>query len=83
MKKSLVAMACLSAMAGVAGAAQIDLYGTINTYVAVNHAGGEQNVSLASGGASASFWGIQGAEELNSEHRRIESQQGASSNESA
>ncbi len=63
MKKSLVAMACLSAMAGVAG--------------------GEQNVSLASGGASASFWGIQGAEELNSEHRRIESQQGASSNESA
>lgn len=60
MKKSLVAMACLSAMAG-----------------------GEQNVSLASGGASASFWGIQGAEELNSEHRRIESQQGASSNESA
>lgn len=80
MKKSLVAMACLSAMAG---AAQIDLYGTIDPYVAVNHAGGEQNVSLASGGASAYFWGIQGAEELNSEHRRIESQQGASSNESA
>lgn len=71
MKKSLVAMACLSAMAGVAGAAQIDLYGTVDTYVAVNHAGGEQNVSLASGGASASFWGIQGAEEINSDLKAV------------
>ena len=58
-------------MAGVAGAAQIDLYGTVDTYVAVNHAGGEQNVSLASGGASASFWGIQGAEEINSDLKAV------------
>ena len=70
MKKSLVALACLSAMASVAPAAEVELYGTVDTYVAVNHAGGEQNVSLASGGASASFWGIQGAEEINLPGRR-------------
>ncbi len=64
MKKSLVALACLSAMACAAGAAEVELYGTVDTYIAVNHGGGETDVSLGSGGASASFWGIKGSEEL-------------------
>lgn len=64
MKKSLIALACLSAMSFAAGAANVELYGTVDTYVAVNHGNSDTNVSLASGGASASFWGIKGTEEL-------------------
>ncbi len=64
MKKSLVALACLSALTGVAAAADVEIYGTVDTYIAVNHGDGDTNVSLASGGASASFWGIKGSESL-------------------
>lgn len=66
MRKSLLALACLSSMSLGASAANIELYGTVDTYVAVNHGNSETNVSLASGGASASFWGIKGSEELSS-----------------
>ena len=64
MKKSLVALACLSAMACGATAAEVELYGTFDTYIAVNHQGGDVDTSMRSGGASASFWGIKGSEEL-------------------
>lgn len=64
MKKSLIALACLSALPFAASAANVELYGTVDTYIAVNHGNGDTDVSLASGGASASFWGIKGTEEL-------------------
>ena len=64
MRKSLVALACLSAMACGATAAEVELYGTFDTYIAVNHQGGDVDTSMRSGGASASFWGIKGSEEL-------------------
>ncbi len=60
MRKSLVALACLSAMACGATAAEVELYGTFDTYIAVNHQGGDVDTSMRSGGASASFWGIKG-----------------------
>lgn len=71
MKKSLVALAALSAMAGTALAAEVELYGTVDTYIAVNHGGGDTDVSLRSGGASASFWGIKGTENINNDLQAI------------
>lgn len=71
MKKSLIALACLSAMTSGALAAEVELYGTVDTYIAVNHQGGETSTSLRSGGASASFWGIKGSEEISSDLQAI------------
>ncbi len=71
MRKSLIALACLSAMSFAATAANVELYGTIDTYVAVNHGNSDTNVSLASGGASASFWGLKGAEEISSDLQAV------------
>lgn len=71
MKKSLIAMACLTAMAGAATAAEVELYGTVDTYIAVNHQGGKTSTSLRSGGASASFWGIKGVEDINSDLKAV------------
>lgn len=71
MKKSLIALACLSAMTSGALASEVELYGTVDTYIAVNHQGGETSTSLRSGGASASFWGIQGSEEISSDLQAI------------
>lgn len=71
MRKSLLALACLSALSYTATAANVELYGTVDTYVAVNHGNSETNVSLASGGASASFWGLKGSEEITADLQAI------------
>lgn len=71
MRKSLIALACLSAMTCSALAAEVELYGTVDTYIAVNHQGGETNTSLRSGGASASFWGIKGTEDIGPDLKAI------------
>ena len=67
MKKSLVALACAGALcsAGIASAApQVTLYGTVDSYVRVNHDSGDFKAGLNSGGASGSFWGLTGTEDL-------------------
>jgi len=66
MKKSLIAMACLSALvaAGTASAADVQIYGAIDSYVSVNHESGKTSVGLNSGGASGSYFGFQGTEDL-------------------
>lgn len=71
MRKSLLALACLSALSFGATAANVELYGTVDTYVAVNHGNGETNASLASGGASASFWGLQGSEDISPDLKAV------------
>ena len=71
MRKSLIALACLSAVAGAATAAEVELYGTVDTYIAVNHNAGKTDVSLRSGGASASFWGIKGTEDIGPDLKAI------------
>lgn len=71
MKKSLIALACLSAMTSGALAAEVELYGTVDTYIAVNHQGGETSTSLRSGGASASFWGIKGTEDIGGDLKAV------------
>lgn len=45
MRKSLIALACLSVVAGAATAAEVELYGTVDTYIAVNHNAGKTDVS--------------------------------------
>lgn len=71
MRKSLIALACLSVVAGAATAAEVELYGTVDTYIAVNHNAGKTDVSLRSGGASASFWGIKGTEDIGPDLKAI------------
>ena len=71
MRKSLIALACLSAVAGAATAAEVELYGTVDTYIAVNHNAGKTDVSLRSGGASPSFWGIKGTEDIGPDLKAI------------
>lgn len=71
MRKSLIALACLSAVAGAATAAEVELYGTVDTYIAVNHNAGKTDVSLRSGGASASFWGIKGTEDIGGDLKAV------------
>lgn len=71
MKKSLIALTCLSALACTASAAEVQIYGTVDTYMAVNHQGGKTDVSLRSGGASASFWGFQGSEDISSDLKAV------------
>ena len=66
MRKSLIAMACMSALvaAGTASAADVQIYGAIDSYVRVNHESGKTSASLNSGGASGSYFGFQGSEDL-------------------
>ena len=68
MRKSLIALACLSAVAGAATAAEVELYGTVDTYIAVNHNAGKTDVSLRSGGASAC---IKGTEDIGGDLKAV------------
>ncbi len=65
MKKTLIALACAGALtAGSALAANVQIYGAIDSYLAVNHESGNTKASLNSGGASGSHFGFQGTEDL-------------------
>ena len=59
-------MACMSALvaAGTASAADVQIYGAIDSYVRVNHESGKTSAGLNSGGASGSYFGFQGSEDL-------------------
>jgi len=66
MKKQLIATAVLSAFAAASMAANVELFGQIDTYIAVNKTSGHgTEVKMNSGGTSASHWGLKGMEVLN------------------
>ena len=72
MKKTLAAVAVLGAFAGSALAADVQLYGIVDTGVGYNHVdvdglGDKQDIDtfkMKSGQASGSRWGIKGTEDL-------------------
>ena len=72
MKKTLAAVAVLGAFAGSALAADVQLYGIVDTGVGYNHVdvdglGDKQNIDtfqMKSGQASGSRWGLKGTEDL-------------------
>lgn len=64
MKIKLLALSCLAALGMSAQAADVQLYGAVDTYVAVNNIGGEWATGIQSGGTTASHWGIKGTEDL-------------------
>lgn len=73
MKKSYLALAVVSACAGVAHAqSSVTLYGVLDEGLNYNsNAGGHQLYSLTSGGLQASRWGLRGAEDLGGGARAI------------
>ena len=64
MKKQLVALACLAAMTSFASAAQVEVYGNVDMYVAANNTQGEWKTAIQSGGLTASHFGFRGTEDL-------------------
>lgn len=70
MKKTLAAVAVLGAFAGSALAADVQLYGIIDTGVGYNHLDGDgifddaDSFEMKSGQGSGSRWGIKGTEDL-------------------
>jgi len=67
MKKTLIAMAVLGAASGVAMAANVTMYGLIETGVSVSkitEGGNDAVVQMTSGFDSGPRWGIKGVEEL-------------------
>lgn len=71
MKKTLAAVAVLGAFAGSALAADVQLYGIVDTGLAYSHVDADGNAlgdfdsfSMESGQASGSRWGLKGTEDL-------------------
>ena len=64
MKKTLLAAAALMAISSVSQAAQVEVFGAVDEFVAVNSTGGKWKSALMSGGAGASHVGIKGVEDL-------------------
>lgn len=63
MKKTLIALACCAA-AGTLQAAQVEVYGLVDAYLAVNNNDGDVASALSSGGSSGNYFGFQGTEDL-------------------
>ncbi len=64
MKLKTLALLCSSAICSVAFAGNVEIYGAVDEYVAVNATGGEWKTAIKSGGLTASHWGIKGTEDL-------------------
>jgi len=64
MKKSLFAVLALAVASSFASAGQVEVYGNVDMYVAVNNTQGSWNTALQSGGLTASHFGIKGTEDL-------------------
>lgn len=68
MKKSLIALAALASVAGVASAqSSVTLYGIIDVSARYTHNTKDSTSQLASGGLSASRWGLKGTEVISSD----------------
>ena len=70
MKKTLAAVAVLGAFAGSALAADVQLYGIVDTGIGYNHVDADglgedtDSFEMKSGQASGSRWGLKGTEDL-------------------
>lgn len=64
MKKSLFAVLALAVAGSFASAAEVEVYGNVDMYVAVNNTQGSWKSALQSGGLTASHFGIKGTEDL-------------------
>ncbi len=63
MKRTLLALACAASFIP-AHATEVDLYGAVDAYVAVNNTGGRWASAISSGGITGSHFGIRGKEDL-------------------
>ncbi len=67
MKLRTLSVLCASALCSTAFAANVELFGAVDTFVAVNHTSGidgKWKAALMSGGTTASHWGLKGTEDL-------------------
>ncbi len=64
MKKSLIALATLSAMTMGVSATEVQLFGQVDEFIAFNNTQGTYDTAIKSGGASASHFGLKGVEDL-------------------
>ncbi len=64
MKSKLLTACLMSLFSCSIYAAQVELFGAVDEFVAVNNTGGQWKSALKSGGVSASHWGIKGSEDL-------------------
>ena len=65
MKKSIAALFALSALSTAAFAANVEIYGQVDTFVAINDNDGDVSTRIGSGAASASHFGLKGTEVIN------------------
>ncbi len=63
MKKTILAVACAASFIP-AHATEVELYGVMDAFVAVNNTGGRWASGISSGGINGSHWGIKGKEDL-------------------
>ncbi|MDO4937092.1 MAG: porin [Sutterellaceae bacterium] len=63
MKKSLIALVCALAT-GAVYAADVEVYGAVDAYLAVNNDDGNVSSALSSGGSTGNYFGFQGSEDL-------------------
>ncbi len=63
MKKTLVALS-IAAMSLASEAANVDVYGAVDVYYAVNNDDGTVSSALSSGGSTGNYFGFQGSEDL-------------------
>lgn len=64
MKVKLLSVAVLAAVSTAISAAEVQLYGMVDTYVQVYNGGNGAVVDLGSGGKGGSRWGIKGSEDI-------------------
>lgn len=63
MRKSLIALAT-AATCSYACASNVEIYGAVDAYVAVNNDSGTVSTALSSGGSTGNYFGFQGSEDL-------------------
>lgn len=63
MKKTLIALASCLATGSVC-AANVEVYGAVDAYLAVNNDDGNVSTALSSGGSTGNYFGFQGSEDL-------------------
>lgn len=64
MRKSLIALACMAGISAYASAANVEIYGAVDMYVAANNVEGDWKTAIQSGGTTASHIGLKGTEDL-------------------
>ena len=62
MRKSLIALA--AAACSCACASNVEVYGAVDAYIAVNNDSGTISTALSSGGSTGNYFGFQGSDDL-------------------